>query len=445
MKTDTLVITQNQQSLKKGRFWYTLAGILLIISLVSQQPLALLAALFALALAIIPQYWYRYALRHLTVRQQTQSHPHFFGEELALTLDIENLKALPLPWVRVEVAISPPLTVRVGETARREKISYFAQTWMLWSFERVIRQYRMHCHARGVYTLGPIKLRSSDPLGWLECDAVASARETLIVYPLIAPIEAFHFPALRPSGQETTRRHLLEDPLRVVGVRDYQLGDELRRIHWKASAHSGTLQSKVYEYGGLRRLLLVLDTADPPGSWAGIDPELHELCITAAASLAVWALDEGYAVGLLANSKSIPLDLSRESFPGIHIPFASDQAQYARLLSVLASFVAYDSSPIEQIMDEADAMFVPGTTVVFISTLTALNANAVERLWEHQARSITALIALAGEPGEKIATETHDLPVHRLGGREQWYELIQSFRDEKDGTHPSGPHAFQLD
>ena len=134
-----------------------------------------------------------------------------------------------------------------------------------------------------------------------------------------------------------------------------------------------------------------------------------------------------------------------EAYSGIHIPFASDQGQYARLLSLLASFVAYHSSPIEQIMHEADAMFMPGTTVVFIGTLAALNAKAVERLWEHQERGITTLLALAGEPGEKIATETYDLPVHGLGGREQWYELIQSFGDEQSATNHPAPGAFQLD
>lgn len=433
MNTDSLAVKQNKQSLKKGRFWYALAAILVIISVASQQVLVLLAALFALALGIIPQLWYRYALRHLAVQQRAQSHALFFGEEFALSLDIQNLKALPLPWVRVEVAITPPLTVRSGKTARREKISYFAQTWMLWSFERVVRQYRMRCHARGVYTIGPVNLRSSDPLGWLECDAVANGNDTLIVYPLIAPVEAFRFPALRPPGQETTRQRLLEDPLQVVGVRDYQPGDEPRRIHWKASAHSGTLQSKVYEYGALRRLLLVLDSADPPNRWAGIDPELYELCISATASLAVWALDEGYAVGLLANNTS----------SGIHIPFASDQGQYARLLSTLASFGLHDSAPIAQVMDEADAMFVPGTTVVFTGTLASLHTNAVERLQQYRARGITALLALAGEPDEKIATEALDLPVHRLGGREQWYELIQSFGGEQNEAHHL--RAFQLD
>ena len=43
----------------------------------------------------------------------------------------------------------------------------------------------------------------------------------------------------------------------------------------------------------------------------GLDPEIQELTIAAAASLAMWTLDEGYAVGLLASS--LMMGLSGES------------------------------------------------------------------------------------------------------------------------------------
>jgi uncharacterized protein (DUF58 family) len=153
--------------------------------------------------------------------------------------------------------------------------------------------------------LGPVRLTSSDPFGWLECEVTVPAQESLVVYPLIAPLEAFGFSSVHPLGEYVTSRRLLEDPLRVVGVRDYVLGDDPRRIHWKATAHAGALRSKVYDPPALRRLLLLLDVWNYSESAKGTDLAIQELTIAAAASLGVWALDEGYLVGLLANCSMV--------------------------------------------------------------------------------------------------------------------------------------------
>src|SRR5437667_7943912 len=253
--------------------------------------------------AIVPDLWYRNALRHLVIRQYVNHRNVFFGEEVTLSVSIENHKFLPLPWLKVENKIAPPLAILSKKTsrlqdARRETL---AGTWLLWAFQHVTRQYRMRCQERGFHRFGPVSLSSSDPFGWLECEGTVLAVESLVVYPLIAPLEALGLSSMHPLGEHTTARRLLEDPLQVAGVRDYVLGDDPRRIHWKASAHAGALRSKVYETPALRRLLLLLDVWNYSAETSGTDPEIQELTIAVAASLGMWALDEGYMVGLLAN------------------------------------------------------------------------------------------------------------------------------------------------
>lgn len=126
--------------------------------------------------------------------------------------------------------------------------------------------------------------------------------EILLVYPLIAPPEAFGLPAFHQFEEGATSRHLLEDPLQVMGVRDYQLGDDPRLIHWKATAHAGALRSKIYEYNIKHRMLLLLDNGNWDQAWMRMELEMLEFSIAVALSLAVWALGEGYMVGLLTNS-----------------------------------------------------------------------------------------------------------------------------------------------
>lgn len=467
MQTDSFMDTRKGKHLKIPRSWYILALLLFLLSLIVQQPLLFLAVLFTLVIGIVPDLWYRSALRHLNVYQEVNEHHLFFGEEVKLSMSIENQKGLPLPWLRVENTISPPLTILTKHATKREKIGQIANTWLLGSFQRVTRHYRMYCQARGCYILGPVKLRSRDPLGWRESELVLPQRETILVYPLIVSLEALGLSFLHPFGEQRATRRMLEDPLRVAGVRDYQVGDDPRRIHWKATAHAGTLRSKIYEYSGLRRILVLLDAWNYSRAWTGSDLEIQELCITVAASLAVWALDEGYLVGLLTNSavmtatsKHAPigqtgsqndiegrekLKTSMISPPGVRVPFACDPGQYERLLSILARLVPGSSVPIENIIEAEDKLFPLMTTVILISASTTLNEATIERLLDLRAYGTTLHLVLVGERGGKGLPETYDVPVHYPGGREKWHELVRAAATEKGAVIATGSTSFQLE
>src|SRR5205823_4807154 len=89
---------------------------------------------------------------------------------------------------------------------------------------------------------------------------------------------------------------------RVIGVRDYAYGDSLSRVHWKATARTMQLQSKVYEATTTHTLVIFLNVIARLDAYYGIHPELQELAICAAASVTNWAIDSDYAVGLYANT-----------------------------------------------------------------------------------------------------------------------------------------------
>ena len=71
--------------------------------------------------------------------------------------------------------------------------------------------------------------------------------ETILVYPKVVSLTALGIPALRPFGDLTTSRRLVEDPMRLMGARPYASGDSYRHIHWKATAHrhEGCTRSEV--------------------------------------------------------------------------------------------------------------------------------------------------------------------------------------------------------
>lgn len=465
MNTDLLMMDRDKKLLTKVRPWYVLALVLFLLSVIAQQPLLLMAALFSFLIGIIPGLWYHQTLQHLVVQRQVNPERLFCGEEIVLTMSIENQKLFPVPWLEFESDVSPLLPVLRRPSLKRENLGQIANTWVLWSFQRVTRRYRIRCYARGFYTFGPILLSSSDPFGWLESTVTVPLHSAFLVYPLIAPPAAFGLSSLHPFGEDATPHHLLEEPLRVRGVRDYQLGDDPRRIHWKATAHAGSLRSKIYEYSNQQRLLVLLDTGNAANAWMGMNTEMLEFCITAAASLAVWALDEGYMVGLLTNCAILTSPASEHtgasetsvrhekkitekprtteiSAPGVSVPFACGHGQYEHLLSMLARLVPYNNEPIETIIDRGDAMFSAGMTVILVSEATTLTQATVDRLLEVCTRGIALQIMLAGDQESKSPVETYDVPVQCLGGRDKWHELIQAFVEENSQT--SGTRSIQL-
>lgn len=472
MNTDSTVIPLDEDVLMRRRPWYYLSLFLLVTGVVTKQPLVLVATLFTLLIGLVPELWYRYALRHLAVRQEVDQQHLFFGEEVTLSISIENQKLLPLPSLGVEDSITPALTVLKKQNLRLQRVNQdmLASTWLLWPLQRVTRRYHIRCLSRGLHTFGPIRLRSSDPFGWLDTDITLPIAERLLIYPLVAPLETLGLASLHPFGDYASQHRLLEDPLQVAGVREYQLGDEPRRIHWKATAHAGMLQSKVYEPSSLRRLLVVLDGWNYSSYWKGADPDIQELSITVASSLAVWGLDEGYSVGILTNSavtlppeqqqkvlsrareildtpdmqvdKPLPVELSAA---GISIPYSRDHGQYEHILSTFAQLAPQSTTSIARLLETEESMFPVGTTIVLVSATSSLAEDTIEQLEELRRRGAVVHLALLGHKAEKTSLETYSLPVHYLGGSEKWHELVATVSTTKDGTLGTSTTALQLD
>ena len=430
MDTDRFYETlPREHSFLRRRPWYMLTALLLLLSALTRQPVVFFAAGFTLVLAVLPEVWDCLALRHLRIAHQLSLTKACFGEPVTLTLHVENHKWLPLPWVEVEDEIPAVVDVLNGSVAPTYKPerNRMVNACSLWAFQRVTRRYHLRCLQRGTHVFGPTTIRSSDPFGWLVQEEQIATRTTLVVYPLLAPLTAFGLSARSPFGEHTAPQHLLDDPLRVAGVRAYQWGDEPRRIHWKATARTGLLQSKQYEPATQRRLFLFLDCRTFLESWLGIDPDLQELTISAAASIASWALEEGSLVGLATNSLT-PAHLESQRRVGTHarVPLARGIRQQALLLETLGRLVTYFSLPIGEVIDAERALLPIGTTVLLVSPARTLQSETLQRLLDVRRQGMAVRLALTGEREQGLPALTDMFPVHWLGGKEVWHELLQA-------------------
>lgn len=276
----------------------------------------------------------------------------FAGEIINAQLRLHNRSWLPLPWLQIQEAV--PLDLK-DQADYRSVVS-------LGGHSMLEHPYRLACKKRGYYQVGPLSLRSSDLFGFVEARWDEASPATLIVYPQVVPLEKLGLPSRSPFGSLLGRSQLLEDPARMAGVRAYTAGDSLRRIHWKASAHSGDLLVKKLQPSMAVPVLLLLDldrNAYPTRSLVGSSE--WAICVTA--SLANALIAQRQAVGLSSNGL--------DALAGVNaapLPQRGGQEQLMSILSLLARIqVQAAEVPLAQWLPRQTATLAWGTTLVLVT------------------------------------------------------------------------------
>jgi uncharacterized protein (DUF58 family) len=443
MAYDADVPVVPDENLLSRRPWYLVGVLILLLSLLLRMPMLIVAGLLVIVLGGVPDLWYRYCLAGVTVRRTFSVRRAEIGDEVTLALAIENRKLLPLPRLEVEDEVpAEELAIQGAHLEESVKPLRLRQidALSMWAFQRVTRRYRVRCLWRGIHVFGPLTVRSGDPFGLLTRERTQMENERLLVYPLVLPIERFGLPAHAPFGERPAPRRLLEDPLRIAGVRPYEPGDEPRRVHWKATARTGQLQSKIYEPSAHHTLAIFVDQRTYANPAMGYEAALVELGICVAASVAAWGLDQGYAVGLYANGLlarhddlPAPRDASERTLDDIErqiaiqgaslrmrIPPSTDRRQLVRMLEALARVIPLFPPHIRQTLGAEETRLPYGTTVVYIGTPAGLGNEGLAPLRRLKARGHAVTLLLVGEE----AMDVPDLPVTRVGDVATWQRLL---------------------
>ena len=433
-----------------NRFWVWGTIALTVVAIYSGSRLLLLCALLTFTMGIFPELWYTFSLMGVTFRRTFSARRVNFGETVTISYRVENRKFIPVPWLEVEDEFGGSLrfeTKNIFETYKNERNLLIA-AFTLWGYQRVTRRYRLHALERGVWDFGPAYLRAGDPFGFLVAERpVRSEQSSLTVLPIVLPLDRFGLDPHLPFGALATPRHFIEDPSQIVGARDYRAGDPLRRVHWKATARTMTLQSKVYPTTTAHTLVVLLDVNTTKHITFGINPPLLELGIAAAASVAAWGLKAHFNVGISSNGvpgRSFDNQVMRsfhDVITATRVPTSQHPDQLARILSLLALLQPYIPSSMTQLLAREESRLPNGSTIVFIGAGAALNAELVARLERLKRRGHTVALWLTGDPP---AMPTRTLSIYPLGGEEAWHAIrsaaLQSLgHADGDGTGDNAP------
>jgi uncharacterized protein (DUF58 family) len=397
-------------------FGWSLTGTLLL-AFWLRSGLLLAVGLLLGAVGLASTVWGRYALSRITYHRQFARHRVFVGETVELTLALTNRKVLPVTYLRVEDAIPEELEIhsrrlqfyRVGKGLLQ---MLYSLAW----YQKVIRHYQVTPLRRGYFVLGPASLYGGDPFGYVMNTAELPETEALIVYPKIIGLQSLGMPVRRPFGDLKSSNRLFEDPLRFAGVREYQPGDPLNRIHWKASAVAGQWQVKLLDPSSNPGICLFLNTWAFDRAWQGVDGPAFEAACTVAASIANWAQENGAPAGIFANG------LTRGWGLNLTLPPARGPQVLTAILEGLARLDMPSRTTFSDLLLENLPRLGYGTSVVVIATRQVSEDLAGALLSANQSGRPVTLVLVGGN-----GTALPPLPgvrVYRVSGEEALHAAV---------------------
>ncbi len=280
--------------------WF--AGIVLLLIVALGFGLGLMAyAMYALlGIMIVSRWLSRYWIGNLSATRECNRYSVNVGDTVAVVITVKNSGWLPVVWVLSEDLL--PRRAFMYQPPSLQVQGSRIQLAMLGGRGRHTVFYQLKCNRRGYHQIGPLVVETGDLFGLHRRYRVLSAPHFLLVYPEVVPLQGFELASRRPIGEVRIMHRLYEDPTRIAGVRRYETGDPLNRIHWRATARTGQLHCKLYEPSCIAGATIVLDlhqkAYDPHN-----EPYRSELGISAAASLANAVYEMDQQIGLVTNGR----------------------------------------------------------------------------------------------------------------------------------------------
>jgi uncharacterized protein (DUF58 family) len=402
------------------RRWTFVAAVVLLIGALLREPVLALLGLLIFLFGLGIRLWWDFCFRGLTYTRTLSTSRATYGEDV--TLELRAVNAKPMPITRLEVLDDVTTNIRpVGlklEFSERQNIRGMRSFFSLGMYERVQYRYTIPAKQRGLHRIGPAMLTASDPFGMVSRRLTVQTNDSFIVYPRVVPVSSVIVPARQPFGDFKPVQPIVEDPMRMAGVREYVPGDSPRRIHWRATARTGTLQTRVFEPSASPIAAVFLDTITFSHLWEGQNAKLLELAITVTASITAQLLGGRHQVGLYANA---PVPLRSRT---IRIPPSRRPGQFTRILEQLALLMSVYGDRIERLVVDEVSKLPWGATIVIVTTnVTETMQRTLLRLARTSGNGRFVLIAIGDMP-QLLPDLRRRLTVYHIGAEESW-DVIQ--------------------
>ena len=347
--------------------WVLIFVALIAIGIFTGEGLLIGFSVMGLLVVGTARLWNRVSLENVTYEREFSQRRVFIGEKTTLSITLTNRKPLPLGRVRVEDEIPASMELSgadVVNSPNPEGKTLLHSASMSW-YERIHWTYEFRCSRRGFFRIGPSTLRSGDLFGFFGSEVITRGRDYVLVYPRIVSLPEIGIPSARPLGETRGGIRIFEDISRPMGLRDYQMGDPLKTVDWKATARMQELQVRTYEPSSSMAVILAVAVDTMEHTWEGYSAIHLERIITAAASLAVYASERQYSLGLFSNGTPVLADRPMKIAP------SQSPDQLTIILEALASIRPLPMGSIAGQLGNQWRSFPLGATIVIVLSLVA--------------------------------------------------------------------------
>jgi uncharacterized protein (DUF58 family) len=246
--------------------------------------------------------------------------------------------------------------------------------------------YRVVARGRGRFPIGPLAVWVGDPFDLVRHRIEFPDRHDLIVYPDVEDLGALPVAAPAGGAGESSTRQLFRSGDEFYTMRQYETGDDLRRIHWPSVARTGDLMIRQDEAVRRAQAALLLDTR---ASTLGEHHEAFERAVSAAASIGAHYLRGGFAVRLGTPDRA---------------PRPVDRDQFLELLALVRPSRAGQITPA---LRQLRQTVPPGTALVAVTGIPT-------------AEEVAAFSRVASGYATRLAVLVHGEEPDRLSIRPRW-------------------------
>jgi uncharacterized protein (DUF58 family) len=241
----------------------------------------------------------------------------------------------------------------MGSAPGKEKISLFILNMEAKEVKKI--SYAIDCYKRGLWRLGPVAIISQDALGFFRMTRSVKCFSEVLVYPAIFKI--FSFPPLASGsvswmGVETAK--ISGDSHEFFGIREYQKGDRISRIHWPSTARRNKLIVKQFERNAVQEATIVMDLKKGHDIGVGRETTL-EYSVKIAGSIAKYLLNEGAFVQMIGYGKKPTM-----------LPLGKGESHMYKLLDHLAAVQADGDLSLSRTLEEASFITPHRSTLIAI-------------------------------------------------------------------------------
>lgn len=216
-----------------------------VISLLFTNGMLFFASCLLLVFGLYPRWYLNYISKHFSFENEKEKVYLARGSSGELRLSFANHAKLPVVFATVELAVDDHVHIGgvkkwIGKQYQFE-ISLKASNNQSFSLP-------IEALTRGVAKVKNLKVKLYDPMHLLSLTLSQDfIRKEVVIYPEQKPVRGSETLKLPIEGDHPHPTSLFQDVTSPIGTREYLPSDPLKHVHWKASARTGQLQTKIFE------------------------------------------------------------------------------------------------------------------------------------------------------------------------------------------------------